>query len=1155
MMISALCIKRPVFATVLSLMVLLIGLMSYSRLTVREYPNIDEPVVTVDTVYTGASAEIVESRVTKPLEDSIAGIEGVDVLSSISRSERSQIMVRFRVERDADSAAADVRDRVSRVRRRLPDDIDEPVIAKVEADANPIIWLAFSSDRYNQMEMSDIANRIIKPRLQTLPGAADARIYGERRYAMRIWLDRARLAAFGLTPQDVEDAIAHQNVELPAGRIESREREFEVVAHTDLADPAQFGAVVVRQAATPDGYPVRIRDVGRVEIAPANLRSAVRFMGRPAISLGLIKQSTANPLDLKRALVKMLPELEAELPEGMKMSVTNDSTVFIERSIAAVFSTVWEAVLLVAAVCLFFLRNWRAMLVPLVTIPVSLVGAFTLMFAFGFSVNTLTLLALVLAIGLVVDDAIVVLENIFRHIENGMPPIEAAFRGAKEIGFAVVAMTITLAAVYAPVAFMTGRTGKLFIEFALTLSGAVLVSGFVALTLSPMMCSRLLRHERKHGALYNAIETFLVWLVEGYRGALTRALGMRWAVLLAFAAIAGLAALLLGQLKSELSPVEDRGRIMVQFSGPEGATIDYMTRYAEKISDIFAATADADSYQVMAGTPTVSQGRSFISFVDWARRERSTAEIAAEMQPRLRAIAGINAFPILPPAFGQSPRTRPVSFVITSSGPWDELARVTETMLDAMRAHPGFVSPDTDLQLTKPELAVSVDRDKAADVGVSIDVIGHTLETMLGGRQVTRYKKDAEQYDVIVQVDAGDRADPRDIHDIFVRGKGGRMVALSNLVTIREMVSPRELNHFGQRRSVVITANLAPGFALGEALAWLDATAGRVLPSGYSTDYDGMSREFRASSASLALTFVLALAFIYLVLSAQFESFLDPFIIMLTVPLSMAGALGALWLTGGTLNVYSQIGLVTLIGLITKHGILIIEFANQLRAAGEDMFAAVTEAAVLRLRPILMTTGAMVLGAIPLALATGAGAESRQQIGWVIVGGLLLGTFFTLFVVPTVYTLIARKRRARADASPEETAMDISLRPLSTGAENLQAARGGEALIAARAREEAQTPAPEQQASAPSALVNISEAARNAVRADASAPAAPVNEIAAAAVRPPDPALRDEAVRPGRAGSGDAAVVAGQQDAARRYAENAALPAGQAEPSTVRVSA
>ncbi|KON80561.1 efflux RND transporter permease subunit [Azoarcus sp. PA01] len=1024
MILSEICIKRPVFATVLSLLVLLVGLMSYSRLTVREYPNIDEPVVTVDTTYTGASAEIVESQVTKPLEDSLAGIEGVDVIQSISRQERSQITVRFRIERDADSAAADVRDRVSRARRQLPDDIDEPVIAKVEADASPIIWIAFSSDRHSSLELSDIASRIVKPRLQTLSGAADARVFGERRYSMRIWLDRDRLAAFDLTPQDVEDAIRRQNVELPAGRIESREREFAVVAQTDLDEPQEFEAIVVREPGTADGRPVRIRDIGRVEVAAESERTLVRFMGKPAVSLGLIKQSVANPLDLKRGLVEMMPVLEAELPEGMTMNIANDTTVFIERSIASVFRTIWEAVLLVAVICFFFLRNWRAMLVPLVTIPVSLVGAFTLMLVFGFSINTLTLLALVLAIGLVVDDAIVVLENIYRHIEEGMEPVQAAFRGAREIGFAVVAMTITLAAVYAPVAFMTGRTGKLFTEFALTLAGAVIVSGFVALTLSPMMCSKLLRHEERHGRFYNAIERFLGWLTNGYRRALTAALQLRWAVVLAFVVVAGLSLVLLNTLKTELAPVEDRGRVVGIFSGPEGATIDFMGRYAEQVEAIFAQTPEVDRYLVISGNPTVSQGISFAGFTDWAERERSAAEIAGELRPKLAAVPGLLAFPVLPAAFGQSSRSRPVSFVITTSESYDELARHTERMLDELRAHPGFVSPDTDLKLTKPELAVDVDRDRAADLGIPVDVIGRTLETMLGGRQVTRYKKDAEQYDVIVQVEAASRAIARDIREIYVRGKSGEMVPLANLVQVRETVSPRELNHFGQRRSVTISANLAPDFALGEALAFLEQTAAHVLPAGYAIDYDGQSREFKTSSASLALTFVLALAFIYLVLAAQFESFRDPFIIMLTVPLSMTGALAALYFTGGTLNVYSQIGLVTLVGLITKHGILIVEFANQLRDEGAALRDAVIDASVLRLRPILMTTGAMVLGSIPLALATGAGAESRQQIGWVIVGGLLLGTVFTLFVVPTVYTLLARRERTRIEAEQPVAATD-----------------------------------------------------------------------------------------------------------------------------------
>jgi multidrug efflux pump len=897
------------------------------------------------------------------------------------------------------------------VRRRLPSDVDEPVIAKVEADASPIIWVAFSSDRHSPLEMSDFASRIIKPRMQTLPGAADARVYGERRYSMRIWLDRDRLAAFGLSVQEVEDAIRQQNVELPAGRIESSQREFAVVAQTDLSRIDEFEAVVVRAPATAADYPVRIRDIGRVEVAAEDERTSVRFMGRPSVSIGLIKQATANPLDLKRGLDEMMPRLQGELPEGMSMNIANDSTVFIERSIDAVFSTIWEAVLLVAAVCLFFLRNWRAMLVPLVTIPVSLVGAFTLMLVFGFSVNTLTLLALVLAIGLVVDDSIVVLENIYRHIEEGMEPIAAAFKGAKEIGFAVVAMTITLAAVYAPVAFMTGRTGKLFTEFALTLAGAVIVSGFVALTLSPMMCSQLLRHEPRHGPVYNAIERLLDLMTRAYRRVLTQALKLRWLVMLVFALVAGSSVLLLGQLKTELAPIEDRGRVVGIFSGPEGATMDYMSRYGREIEAIYASLPEVDRYLVITGTPTVSQGISFVGFRDWAERERSAGEIAADLGAKLRTVPGVNAFPVMPAAFGQSSRSRPLSFVVTSSESYDELALHTERLLDAMRENPGFISPDTDLKLTLPELAVEVDRDRAADLGVAVEVIGRTLETMLGGRQVTRYKQDAEQYDVIVQLDGASRADPRDIRDIYVRARSGDMVPLANVVKVSETIAPRELNHFGQRRSVIISASLAPDFALGEALKWMDQAAARILPPGYATDYDGQSREFLSSSASLAVVFMLGLAFIYLVLAAQFESFRDPFIIMLTVPLSMTGALGALWLTGGTLNVYSQIGLLTLVGLITKHGILIVEFANQLREQGRERLDAVIEASVLRLRPILMTTGAMVLGSVPLALASGAGAESRQQIGWVIVGGLLLGTFFTLFVVPTVYTLLARRER------------------------------------------------------------------------------------------------------------------------------------------------
>ncbi len=1011
MKISEVCIKRPVFATVLSLVIMLLGIVSYTRLPVREYPKIDEPVVTVTTDYRGASADIIESQVTKPLEDSLAGIEGVEVLTSISRAERSQISVRFKLERAPDSAASDVRDRVSRVRNKLPDEVDEPVIAKVEADANPVIWIAFSSDRHSALEVTDVATRIVKPRLQTLPGAADVRVFGDRKFAMRIWLDKQRLAAYQLTPADVEDALRKQNVEVPAGRIESREREFSVVANTDLRTPEEFGAVVVR---TVNGYPVRIGDLGRVEIGAASERSTVRFKGRSAVALGVIKQATANPLELSKALRAEVPKITSELPEGMSATLSYDSSVFIDRSIESVFKTIGEAILLVLAIIFFFLRNVRATLIPLVTIPVSLIGAFGIMFALGFTINTLTLLALVLAIGLVVDDAIVVLENIFRHIEEGMPRLPAALQGAREIGFAVVAMTLTLAAVYAPVAFMTGRTGKLFIEFALTLAGAVLVSGFVALTLSPMMCSVLLKHEEKHGKVFLMVEGLLNWLNFGYKRVLTVALNRRWIVLVGFVVVAASCGVLLKALKSELAPVEDRGIIFGMFLGPEGATLDYTEKYARQIEGIYSQTKDVERYFVVAGNPTVSQGISVLGLTDWNDRSRRSPEIAKELFPKFAAIPGVMAFPITPPSLGQSARERPVNFVVVTSASYDELQKVTGQILAEVAKNPSLINVDTDLKLNKPELSVNVKRDKAADMGVPVETIGRTLETFLGGRQVTRFKRDGEQYDVIVQVAEAERRNPDDIRDIYVRGRDGSMISLENLVDVKETISPRELNHFGQRRAVAITANLAPGYTLGEALTFMDGVAERVLKPGYAADYNGQSREFRQSSSSLAFTFALALAFIYLVLAAQFESFRDPFIIMLTVPLSMAGALLALWLSGGTLNVYSQIGLVTLVGLITKHGILIVEFANQLQEKGMALKEAVIESAFLRLRPILMTTGAMVLGAVPLAFSTGAGAESRQQIGWVIVGGLLLGTFFTLFVVPTVYSLLAATKKTES---------------------------------------------------------------------------------------------------------------------------------------------
>ena len=1007
MRISEISIRRPVFATVMSLMILLIGLVSFDRLSVREYPRIDEPVVTVTTKLIGASSEVIESQVTKPLEDSIAGIDGVDIITSISRSEQSQITVRFKLEKSPDDAAADVRDRVSRVRARLPDAIDEPVIAKVEADATPTIWLAFTSDTLSPLEVTDVINRIVKPRLQTVPGVSNVQINGDRLFSMRIWLDPDKLAAYKLTVQDVEDAIRKQNLEVPAGRIESQQREFSVTARTDLNTVPQFSEIALKSV---NGYTVRLRDVARIEQAPASERSSVRLNGVPSISTGIIRNATANPLEISAAVRKIMPQIQAELPPGVTVQVANDNAVFIDRSVKSVYRTIAEAVVLVALVVFVFLRTLRASIIPMVTIPVSLIGAFGIMAAAGFTINTLTLLALVLAIGLVVDDAIVVLENIFRHIEEGLEPFQAALKGAKEISFAVVAMTLTLVAVYAPLAFTPGRTGRLFTEFALTLAGAVIVSGFVALTLTPMMCSKLLSHNPKPNRFDRGMERVLVALSDGYGRVLGWVLTQRWIVLLVMAAAAGGSWWLFKNAKSELAPLEDRGVILATVNAPDGATLDYTARYLRAIETIGRNYPEFDRVFVVAGNPTVSQGVSFLRTVDWSERTRSTQQLARDLQPQFQGLPGVTAFPITPPSLGQGFRERSINYVIVTSDSYDNLARVSQQFLAEIAKNPGFVQPDTDLRLNKPEIFVEVDRARAADMGVNVDAVARTVETMLGGRVVTRYKRDADQYDVIVQTADRGRTTPEDIEKLFVRGRGEAMVPLSSLIKVREAVSPRELNHFNQRRSVSITANLAPGYALGEALQFMDQTAAKVLPSGYATELNGVSREFRSSSGALGLVFVLALMFIFLVLAAQFESFVDPFIILLAVPLSMVGALLAMYWTGGTLNVYSQIGLITLVGLISKHGILIVEFSNQLRQQGRTLTQAVVEASSLRLRPILMTTGAMVLGALPLATATGAGAESRQQIGWVIVGGMSLGTLLTLFVVPTVYTLLARKR-------------------------------------------------------------------------------------------------------------------------------------------------
>ena len=1008
--LSAICIRRPVFAIVLSLLVVLVGLVAYERLTIREYPEIDEPTVSITTNYRGAPAELMETQVTTIIEDSLAGIEGIKTIDSVSREQTSEISVTFRLGRDPDDAAAEVRDRVGRVRGDLPDDIDEPIIAKVEANSDPIIWIAFSSDRHTPAQMTDFIDRFIIDEIKRIDGVADAIIFAERRYAMRLWLNALQMAAYGVTVADIEDALRRQNQEIPGGRVESLQREYTVRNESDLVTVDQFDDLIIRA----DEFSlVRLRDVGRAALGVEEDRQVARFNGVNALGIGVVRQSVANPLEISAEVTELLPRIQARLPDGMHIDLAYDSSVFIEASIDNVYTTLVEAVILVLAVILFFLRNFRSVLIPLITIPVSLIGTFFMMWVLGFSINTLTLLAMVLAVGLVVDDAIVMLENIYRHVEEGMHPIKAALTGAREIQFAVIATTVALAAVFVPVAFMEGRTGRLFSEFALTLAGAVVISSFVALSLSPMMCSRLLRRQVKEPALARGIKAFLDRLDGVYSATLRWSLDNRAVVVLValFAAAGNYA--VFTSLPSELAPLEDRGVIFGILVGPEGATIDYTDAYMRQVEEIYAGVPDARQFFTASGYQIASEAFSVLLLKPWEERERSVGEIVGPIFGQFQGVAGTLAFPVAPPSLGASPVERPVNFVIMDSRPYEEINLSLDAFLAEIAQNPNLLSVDTDFRINTPEVRVKMDRDLIGVLGLDVATVGRTIETMLGGREVTRFTQNGEQYDVILQADDAERASPDHLNRFFVRAPDGDLIPLSAVVDIELTVTPRDRNHFNRSRSVTVTANLAPGYALGEALAFMAEVAERTLPQIASIGYDGQSLEFFESGASLYLTFGLALLFIFLILSAQFESFIDPAIIMFTVPLSALGALLALQATGNSLNIYSQIGMITLVGLITKNGILITEFANQLQDAGKAKAEAIIEASTLRLRPILMTAFSMILGTLPLALASGAGAESRHQIGWVVVGGLLLGTVFSVYIVPVAYSFIARDRAKR----------------------------------------------------------------------------------------------------------------------------------------------
>ncbi|GGZ78127.1 acriflavin resistance protein [Ignatzschineria indica] len=1026
MKLSDTSIKRPVFAIVINILLILLGLIGLDRISIREYPDIDVPIISIRTSYQGASPEIVETQVTKVIEDAVTSIDGIDFIQSDSRRGFSSINITFNPTKNIEEAANDVRDRVARAKRGLPDEVDDPIIQKSDSDADPVVILALSSDQYNAIELTKMIETIVQPQIELLEGVANVTLWGGREPVMRVWIDPQKLAILDVTVSDVEAALRAQNVEIPAGTIKSSTQEFSIVARTDLNQVEEFRNIIIKVAdnAAEENRPiVRLSDVALVELGGVDETSRPRLNGKPGVGVAVIKQSVANPLTLSADIRALLPQLQESLPGDVEIAITSDSSVFINKSLSSVYNTIVEALLFVGVIIFLFLRDWRATLIPMVTVPISLIGTLFAMYLLNYSINTLTLLAFVLAIGLVVDDAIVMLENIHRHIAEGLSPIEAAFKGSNEIGFAIIAMTITLAAVFLPLTFTQGRIGQLFVEFAVTLSITVLISGFTALTLSPMMCSRLLKPESSSqkkgviGSFFASISQWIESLLEGmtqfYGRILRLCLQFRYLVLVGMVACLGGAYLFYQMLPQELSPTEDRGMIRVAAITPEGATVDFTDRYFSEVEEYLLDNLDDGT--VVYAISGISMGAlGFVTLPDWDDREESQMEITSRLNRGFQDIAlGLRVFASNPQSLGQRGDSKDVQIVIRSNESFQKLDQQVTEIMERMRENDLLISPDNDLRMNTPQLEVAVDREKLALLGIDVSVVGRTLESALGGRNVTRFKEGAEQYDVMVQVDPQKRSQPRDLEGIYVRSKYGEMVPLSNIVTVTETIAPQNLRHFNKLRSVTISANLQSGVSQGEGIALVEEIIREVIPDAM-LDYQGSSREFLESGSSMIFIFVMALLFIYLVLAAQFESWIDPFIILLSVPLAGFGALGALYLSGGSINIYSQIGLVTLVGLITKHGILIVEFANQIRATGISKREAIVEAATLRLRPILMTTGAMVLGSVPLALSVGAGAESRSAIGWVIVGGMSIGTLLTLIVVPVIYLFIGGRKRESA---------------------------------------------------------------------------------------------------------------------------------------------
>ena len=1037
MKLSDLSIKRPVLAVVMSLLLIVLGVMSFMRLTLRELPAIDPPIVSVQVDYPGASASVVETRITQTLEDALSGIEGINTIDSSSQNGASRISIEFYASRDIEAAANDVRNAVSRVADRMPEEADPPEISKVESDSDPIIWLNLRSANMDQLQLSDYAERYLVDRFSSLQGVAQVRLGGSQRYAMRVWLDGDAMAARGLTTADIESAMRAENVELGAGRIESKDRDFILRVARDYTTDEAFAQMPIAKGA--DGYVVRLGDVAKVALESAERRAYYHSNGEPALGIGIVKTSTANSLDVADEAKAEAERIRPTLPEGTDIYVAFDTTTFISASVERVYETLLEAVVLVLIVIWLFLGSVRAALIPAVTVPVCVIASFIALYAFGFSINLLTLLALVLCIGLVVDDAIVVVENIQRRVDLGEPPLVAARRGTKQVAFAVLATTAVLVAVFLPVGFLQGNTGRLFRELSVALAAAVVISAFVALTLTPMMASKLLRpHTGPHAVHGNKVSEWLNARFErfagGYRRVLDRHVHRIWLFGgLMLAAVAALV-LLFKLLPSELAPAEDRGSFMMTMEGPEGAGFDYTVAQMKKVEAILAGEIGPDK-PIQRANPRVPgsfgaseemhTGRAVVFLQPWDERTQSTVDVAADLEKKFAGLTGVR---VRTQVGGGLVRTRGQPFQMVLGGPdYAELAQWRDIMLAKMADNPGFVGPDSDYKETRPQMRVVVDKARAADLGVSATAIGTALETMMGGRRVTTFVDNGEEYDVMLQAGREGRASTADLGALQVRARDGSLVPLSNLVTLREIAEPGTYNRFNRLRSITLSARLAPGYPLGDAVAWAQQAADESLPDYAQISWKGESRELQQSGGEVLVTFALALLIVYLALAAQFESFLHPLVIMLTVPLGVLGALLGLWVTGGTMNLFSQIGIVMLVGLAAKNGILIVEFANQLRDAGRSVHEAIVEAAGVRLRPILMTSIATIMGALPLVVFGGPGSASRATIGIVVVFGVAFSTLLSLFVVPAFYALLAKYT-----SSPEALAHQLDTLESST---------------------------------------------------------------------------------------------------------------------------